>query len=216
MMVLGLTGSIGMGKSTVAAWARGMGIPVFDADAAVHALLGPQGKAVAAVNAAFPGVVETGAVNRGRLGAAVFGHPEKLAKLESILHPLVRQAQNRFLHRCRIRHAALVALDVPLLLEKDGWRACRRIAVVTAPPFVQAQRVLARPGATAERLDAIRAAQMPEWAKRHLADFVIPTGLGKPVALRALKRAVRLCRKTTGAAACAKSYWIRKPRGWTP
>ncbi len=213
MKVLGLTGSIGMGKSTTAALFRRYRIPVFDADAAVHGLLAKGGRAVATIDRRFPGTVIDGRVDRARLGALVFGNPERLAALEAILHPMVRDLQNAFLARCRRRRIPWAVLDVPLLLEKTGWRACDRIAVVTAPAFLQAQRVLARPGQSAERLAQIRKAQMGDRAKRRAADFLIPTGRGVAPALRDVRRTIRLMATVKGKKRCAKLYWIRKPPG---
>ncbi|MDO8607576.1 MAG: dephospho-CoA kinase [Phaeospirillum sp.] len=192
MKILGLTGSIGMGKTTAAAMLRRLGVPVHDADATVHGLFAPGGVAVAAVDAAFPGVVQNGAVDRTRLGAIVFGDALALKRLEAIVHPLVRRAERQFLARYRRRRAPLVVLDVPLLFETGGERRCDKIAVVSCAAFLQAQRVLARPGMTMARLAAIRAKQTPDAEKRRRADFVIPTGMGKPLALRRLKAAVRV------------------------
>ncbi|CAA7621934.1 dephospho-CoA kinase [Magnetospirillum sp. UT-4] len=198
MRVLGLTGSIGMGKSWAAAELRRMRIPVHDSDAVVHALLGPGGAAVAPVAAAFPGSVRDGAVDRAALGRLVFGDAAALRRLEAIVHPLVRAAEAAFRRRQRRRRARLVALDVPLLFETGGERRCHRVAVVSCPAFLQAERVLKRPGMTMERLRAIRAKQMPDAEKRRRADFVVATGLGRAFALRALKRAVRLTRDSAG------------------
>lgn len=176
MIVLGLTGSIAMGKSTAARMLADLGIPVHDADATVHALLGPGGAAVPAVGQAFPGVVENGAVSRPRLGARVFDNPPALRRLERILHPLVRAEERRFLRYHRRRRAPLVVLNVPLLLENPkARRRCDHIAVVSAPTFLQRRRALARPGMTRQRLNHILRHQMPDPAKRHLADTVIPT-----------------------------------------
>lgn len=196
MKILGLTGSIGMGKSTAATMLRRLGVPVHDADATVHRLLGPGGAAVAAIAAAFPGVVEAGAVNRQELGRRVFGQPAELRRLEAILHPLVRQAETRFLKRQRRRGARLVVLDIPLLFETGGQHRCDAVAVVTAPAFLQEQRVLRRPGMNAARLAAIRAQQMPDGEKRRRADFVLPTGAGKLPVLRRFKRIVTMLRDT--------------------
>lgn len=190
MIILGLTGSIGMGKSTAAAMLRRLGVPVHDADATVHALFAPGGKAVAKVGAAFPGVVKDGAVDRAALGARVFGDDSALKRLEAIVHPLVRAAERDFLARQRRRRAALVVLDIPLLFETGGETRCDLVAVVSAPAFLQAARVLARPGMTRQRLDSVLAKQMPDWQKRKRADVVIPTGLGKGPAFQALKRLV--------------------------
>jgi dephospho-CoA kinase len=195
MNILGLTGSIGMGKSTAAAMLRRLGLPVHDADATVHTLFAPGGAAVAAVAAAFPGTVRDGAVDRAALGAVVFGDGAALKRLEAIVHPLVRRAEREFLARQRRRHARLVVLDVPLLFESGGGRRCDKVVVVSCPAFLQAQRVLARPGMSAERLAAIRAKQMPDSEKRKRADFVIPTGMGKPPALRRLKAIIRMMRE---------------------
>ena len=210
MKILGLTGSIGMGKSTVARMAKRQGIPIFDADRAVHRALARGGKGVAAVTALFPETFDNGAINRAALGRAVFGDVDKLHRLESILHPIVRQDRNRFLADQRRRRQHLVILDVPLLLERDGWKICDRVMVVAAPLFIQAARVLRRPGMDINRLQSIRLAQMSEPRKKALADFLIPSGMGKGPALRALRRAVTLTLVSKGKARCAKSYWIRK------
>ena len=198
MKILGLTGSIGMGKTTAAAMLRRLGLPVHDADTTVHGLFVQGGKAVAAVDAAFPGVVVGGAVDRARLGAVVFGDPAALKRLEAIVHPLVRAAERAFLARHRRRGTRLVVLDIPLLFETGGRQRCDKVAVVSCAGFLQAQRVLARPGMTLARLEAIRAKQMPDTQKRRLADFVIPTGMGKPLALRRLKAVVRVMLTSPG------------------
>ena len=177
MIVLGLTGSIGMGKSTVAAMFRRLKVPVFDADAAVHALQAPGGAALPAIAQRFPGTVAGDVLDRGRLGAIVFGAPDRLIELEAIIHPLVAVAQRRFRHRCRFR--PLVVLDVPLLFERGGATACDLVAVVSAPIAVQRARVLARPGMTPGRFDAILGKQWPDAEKRRKADIVIPTGGSK-------------------------------------
>lgn len=194
MKILGLTGSIGMGKSTAAAMLRRMGIPVHDADAVVHNLLGRNGAAVEAIEATFPGVVRGQAVDRQELGRRVFGDLPALRRLEAILHPLVRRAETGFLRRHHRRRTQLVALDIPLLFETKGQRRCDRVAVVTCPAFLQAQRVLRRPGMNAAKLASIRAKQMPDSKKRRFADFLIPTGLGRGPALRGLKAAVTVLR----------------------
>ncbi len=183
MIVLGLTGSIGMGKSEAAKAFRRLGVPVFDADAEVHGLLGPGGRAVAAVEAAFPGVVAQGAVDRPALGGRVFADRAQLDRLEAILHPLVRLAQHRFMSRARAAAAKLVVNDVPLLYETGGERRCDYVAVVSAPACVQRQRVLARPDMSEEKFAAILALQTPDREKRRRADFVIPSGAGKRVSL---------------------------------
>jgi len=191
--ILGLTGSIGMGKSTAAAMFRHDGIAVHDADAVVHDLLGRGGAAVPAVAQAFPEAVRDGAVDRKALGALVFGKPEALRRLEAILHPLVRRRMRRFLQQAGRRGDRLVVLDIPLLFETGGERFCDAVAVVSAPQLLQRQRVLARPGMTEKKFAAILAAQMPDREKRRRADQVVPTGLGRRparLALRALRRRV--------------------------
>jgi dephospho-CoA kinase len=178
MFLLGLTGSIGMGKSTASAGFRCFGIRVFDSDAAVHALLAPGGAAVGAVDAAFPGCLDSaGGIERAALGRHVFDDPARLARLEAILHPLVRTAQRRFLARCCAAGRRLVVLDVPLLYETGGERLVDAVAVVSARAIVQAQRVLKRPGMSVERLAAVLRRQLPDAVKRRRADFLIRTDL---------------------------------------
>lgn len=175
--VLGLTGSIGMGKSATAAMFSARGVPVHDADAAVHDLYGPGGAAARAIGAAFPGTLAPDdSVDRVKLRAAVLGQPEKLAALEALVHPLVRAVADAFL--ARHADAALALLDVPLLYETGGEARCDAVLVVTAPADVQRARVLARPGMTEAAFDAIRAKQMPDAEKRARADHVIDTSLG--------------------------------------
>ena len=198
MKILGLTGSIGMGKSTAAAMFRRLGVPVHDADATVHRLLGPNGMAVPLIAAAFPGAVREGKVDRAALGQMVFGKPPELKRLEAILHPLVRRAETDFLQRHCRRRAGLVVLDIPLLFETGGQRRCDKVIVVTCPAFLQAQRVLRRPGMTVERLKLIRAKQMSDSQKRKRADFIVPTGTGRLPALRRLRRIVTLMRAEPG------------------
>jgi dephospho-CoA kinase len=191
MIVIGLTGSIGMGKSTATTTFRRIGIPVFDADAAVHRLQARGGRAVAPVGAAFPGSVRDGAVDREALRRAVLTDPTALKRLERIVHPLVRDAERRFLARARREGRRLVVLDVPLLLETGGEKRVDRVVVVSAPAAVQAVRVLRRPGMTAERLASIRARQMADAEKRRRADHVIRTGLSRRFAQAAIVRLVR-------------------------
>ncbi|HEY8383924.1 MAG TPA: dephospho-CoA kinase [Microvirga sp.] len=174
--VLGLTGSIGMGKSATAACFRRLGAPVHDADAAVHALYG--GAAAPLIEAAFPGTVVDGVVDRQRLGAAVLGDPERLRALEAIVHPLVRAEKEGFLQRAVKAGAPVAVLDVPLLFETCGDRACDAVCVVTAPATVQRERVLARPGMTEDKLAAILAKQMPDAQKRGQAHFLVDTSRG--------------------------------------
>lgn len=191
MRILGLTGSIGMGKSTAAEMLRSLGLPVHDADAVVHALLAKGGKAVAAVGKAFPGVVSDGAVDRKALGAKVFGNRTELKRLESILHPLVRKAEREFLAQCRQERHDVVVLDIPLLYETGGEKRCDGVVVVTAPQFLQTQRVLKRPGMTLDRFRQVLKSQMPDAEKRRRADWVVDTGLGRRPTLAALARVVR-------------------------
>lgn len=200
--VLGLTGSIGMGKSATAAMFRARGIPVHDADRAVHALY--RGAAAAPIEAAFPGTVMDGVVDRPALGARVLGRPEELARLERIVHPLVRAEEEAFLSAALRARAALAVLDVPLLLEVGAERRCDAVAVVTAPAPVQKARVLARPGMSAERLDAILALQIPDAAKRTRAHFLVDTGAGFPHAERQVSDILRALAGRPGRVLCAR------------
>lgn len=192
MIVLGLTGSIGMGKSTAAAMFRRLGVAVHDADATVHRLLGRGGAAVPRVAAAFPGTAGTDGIDRAALGRRVFGDAAALRRLEKILHPLVREDADRFLRRMAARRARLAVLDIPLLFESGGESRCDAVVVVSAPAFLQRARVLARPGMSEARLAAILAKQMPDGEKRLRADFVVPTGLGRRLTLRRLAEIVRV------------------------
>jgi dephospho-CoA kinase len=205
MIVLGLTGSIGMGKSTAAAMLRRLGVPVHDADAAVHRLLGPRGAAIAAVEAAFPGVSGPSGVDRRKLGAIVFPDATALRRLEAILHPLVRQDERRFLAHMARRRAPLVVLDIPLLFESGAERRCDAVIVVTAPPFLQRARVLRRPGMSEARFRAVIAKQMPDAEKRRRADFVVDTAQGKLATLRMLASIIRRMREKVArrAGACS-------------
>ena len=208
---IGLTGSIGMGKSTVAAMFAQLGVPVFDADAAVHALQGPGGRLVPLIAAAFGDVVVEGSLDRARLRAAVLGDPAALTLIEDLVHPAVAEEREAFLRR----HAAcpLVLLDIPLLFETHGERGVDAVVVVSAPRLVQRRRVLARAGMTDARLHAILRRQMPNRKKRRRASFVIGTGGTKRatrVQVRWLvaclrRHGVRYCRR------CARSSSIPKP-----
>jgi dephospho-CoA kinase len=194
MRVIGLTGSIGMGKSTAAAALRRLGIPVHDADAVVHRLLRSDRETIAAVEAEFPGVTGPGGVDRPALGAKVFNDPAALRRLEALIHPRVRRSEIAFLHRARAAHRSIAVLDIPLLFETGGEARCDATMVVAAPRFLQEQRVLARPGMTRERLAAIRQRQSSDEEKLRRADMVIPTGLDRRTALRILKRALAVVR----------------------
>lgn len=200
MFVLGLTGSIGMGKSEAARAFRRLGVPVYDADAAVHRLMRKGGGAVAAIAAAFPGAVKDGAVDRAALGGLVFGKPAALRRLERIVHPLVGAQQRRFLASMAARRQALVVLDVPLLFETNGERRTDAAVVISAPAFVQRARVLRRSNMTPGKLARIQGQQMPDSLKRQRADFVVRSGLGKRQSLAAVRRIVRLLRGRSGRA----------------
>ena len=178
MKVIGLTGSIGMGKSTTAAMFREAGLPVYDADAEVHASYDIGGSAVEPVGAAFPGVVKAGRVDREALRNAVLGNPEALKRLNGIVHPLLGASRVRFFDAAKAAGTDLVVLDIPLLFETGGERNVEAVIVVTAPADVQRTRVLAREGMTPERLDAILAQQVPDAEKRARADYVVDTGKG--------------------------------------
>jgi len=191
VIVIGLTGSIGMGKTTAARVLSSLGAPVCDSDAVVHRLTARGGAAVGAVSAAFPGVVENGAVDRRALGRQVFGDPISLARLEAILHPLVERAQERFVRLAARRRVRVAVLDIPLLFETGADRRVDTTIVVSAPVRVQRARVLARRGMTPAKLDGILARQMPDAEKRRRADRVIQTGLGRGFARRALTRLFR-------------------------
>jgi len=187
MFVLGLTGSVGMGKSTAAGFFAEEGVPVHDADAAVHRLYA--GEAAALIEAAFPGTTVDGAVDRTRLAQRVLGDPAALKRLEAIVHPLVQASERRFLAEAEARGEKVVLLDIPLLFETGGDERVDAVVVVSAPVEVQRARVLERPGMTAEKLDAILAQQMPDAEKRRQADFVVDTSRSFDAA-RAQVRAV--------------------------
>lgn len=182
MIILGLTGSIGMGKTTTAKMFAEEGIPVHDSDAAVHRLY--DGEAAAEVEALFPGTVVDGRVDRARLAEKVVGDREALQRLEALIHPLVRRDADRFVAEQRAKGAPLAVLDIPLLFETGGMDRIDRILVVSAPESVQRERVLARPGMTEDKLSAILARQVPDAEKRRRADFVIDTSRGMEAARR--------------------------------
>lgn len=193
MIVVGLTGSIGMGKSVATSMFRGMGIPVHCSDEAVHALLGPHGGAVDAVADAFPGVrnARDNSIDRQALGALIFGDDDNRKKLETIIHPLVVASQQRFIAEQSKRRQPLVVLDIPLLYETGADARVDKVIVVSAPPFIQRQRVLARPGMSKEKFEAIRARQMPDAEKRRRADYVVQTGIGRAYTKNALTRIIK-------------------------
>lgn len=181
-VILALTGSIGMGKSETSRMFRALGVPVYDADAAVHGLYDVGGKAVGPIGEAFPGVVRDGAVDRAQLSRHLAGDPTAWKRLEAIIHPLVGEVQRDFLVGEMEKRTPLVVMDVPLLFETNGHHRADYVAVVSAPEHVQRARVLARPGMTAEKLDEILARQLHDSEKRRRADFVIPTDQGLEIA----------------------------------
>ena len=196
MLILGLTGSIGMGKSAAARMFADEGVPVHDADAVVHALY--RGAAVAPVESAFPGVTVAGVIDRERLGARVLGDPAALRTLEAIVHPLVRAERDAFLQQARDRGESVVVLDIPLLFETGADHDVDRVVVVSAPETVQKARVLARPGMTEERFSAILAKQVPDAEKRRRSDVVVDTGSGFEVARAQVKAIVTDARARAG------------------
>ncbi len=179
-----------MGKSTAAGMFRQLGIPVYDADSAVHALLAKGGAAVAPVGRAFPGVVSDGAVDRKQLGARVFGDATALRCLERVLHPLVTEKREAFLAIAARQKRPLVVLDIPLLFEVKAEQICDVVVVVTAPRFLQLERLMRRPGMDRARVEAIIARQMPDAEKRKRADFIVHSGLGRGPAFAEIRRCV--------------------------
>jgi dephospho-CoA kinase len=196
MIVLGLTGSVGMGKSATAKMFADEGAPVFDADAAVHRLY--EGEAVPLIAMAFPGTVSAGRVDRERLSQAVVGNSEAFARLEAIIHPLVRKTREKFLAAAKAKGAEVSVLDIPLLFETGGEREVDKIVVVSAPHVVQKERVLARPGMTEAKFSAIVAKQMPDSEKRKRADFVIDTSRGFEAAREEVRAILRALSDTEG------------------
>jgi len=195
MRVIGLTGGIGMGKSTAAAAFRRAGIPVFDADQEVHRLQARGGAAVAPIAAAFPGVIRDGAVDRARLREVVTSDFAALKRLEAIVHPLVREGERRFLARAHRKGHKLVVLDIPLLFETGGDRRVDEVVVVSAPADVQRARVRLRRGVTDAQAHALIARQMPDAEKRRRADIVVRTGLSRHHAQRRLRGLIREMRR---------------------
>jgi len=198
MVILGLTGSIGMGKTVAAATFRRLGVPVHDADAAVHDLMAPAGAAFAAIAERFPDAVVNGLIDRRRLGDRVFGDANSLKALEAILHPLVRQREQVFLRRASGNRAPLVVLDIPLLLETGGDSRVDAIVVVSAPAFVQRHRVLARPGMSEGKFRDILAKQVPDRVKRRRADFIVKSGNGRLESLRTIRKIIAETRTWEG------------------
>ncbi len=197
-MILGLTGSIGMGKSTAADSFRRLGVPVHDADKTVHELLAKDGEAAPRIKDLFPEAVKKGTLDRELIARKVFGDAEALARIEEILHPIVRRREQAFLGRAARQGRSLVVLDIPLLFETGGEVRCDAVVTVSAPKFIQQQRVLKRPGMTQERFDTILGRQIPDAEKRRRADFVVLTGLGRDFSLRQILNLVRITSRWRG------------------
>ncbi len=195
MIVIGLTGSIGMGKTTTAQQFSRLGIPVLDSDLIVHLLMRHDKTAIGEIGKHFPAAIQNKAVDRAILSREVFGKPEQLAILERILHPRVRAAQDQFIRQHTRRRTRAVILDIPLLFETKGERRCDLVVVASAPAFLQAQRVMKRDGMTTEKLTRILKRQMPDAEKRKHADHVVRTGLGKRESLKQVARIIRRLRQ---------------------
>ena len=198
MMILGLTGSIGMGKSAAADNFRRLGVPVHDADKAIHELLAKNGEAAPRIKDLFPDAVKKGILDRELIAKKVFGDAQALARIEEILHPMVRRREQTFLGRVARRGRPLVVLDIPLLFETGGEVRCDAVVTVSAPKFIQQQRVLKRQGMTRERFESILERQMPDAEKRRRADFVVLTGLGRDFSLRQILNLVRITSRWRG------------------
>jgi len=205
MLIIGLTGSIGMGKSTVAKRFVANGVPVCDADAEVHKLYAAGGAAVGPIEAAFPGVTGADGVERPKLAAALLKDPSGFKRLEAIVHPLVFEAERAFLRAEAARGSDMAVLEIPLLLEGDGAQRVDVVIVVSAPAHVQRQRVLDRPGMTAEKFEQILARQVPDAEKRARADFVVDTGAPLAETLAQVDRVIASLRGRTGTAYAA--HW---------
>jgi len=201
IVIAGLTGSIGMGKSNAALALRQLGVPVHDADAAVHRLLAPGGRAVKKVAAIFPEALNGNFIDRKILGDRVFGDTAALRRLEAIIHPLVRQSSRDFVAAAARRREPLVVLDIPLLYETGGEKSVDVVIVISAPPQIQRQRVMARPGMTIEKFRSILARQVPDGTKRRRADYVVRSGGHRGETFRQLKRIVRRLKFAHGRAA---------------
>lgn len=195
MMIVGLTGSIGMGKSATAKMFEDAGIPVFDSDAAVHKLQVKNGAAIQPINEAFPGVVFDGELDRVKLGAIIFEDTDKKKQLEAIIHPMVSEERIKFFEKAEQEGAELVVLDVPLLFETSGDKACHKVVVVSAPAEVQRERVLARPNMTLEKFEHILQQQMPDAEKREGADYIVETDKGLEYAENQVAQIIRDIKK---------------------
>jgi dephospho-CoA kinase len=198
MIILGLTGSIGMGKSVAADNFRRLGIAVHDADQAVHDMMDEDGEATGIIGEMFPAAVRRGAIDRQRIAQEVFNDAKALARIEKVLHPLVRRREKMFLRQSARLGRGIVILDVPLLFETGGEKRCDGVIAVSAPSFVQRQRVLGRPGMTPERLKSILARQVPDAEKRKRSDFVVLTGLGRDFSLLQIRKIVRVTHQWQG------------------
>lgn len=190
-MIIGLTGSIGMGKSETAKMFARLGVPVFDADATVRQLQAPGGRALGPIEDAFPGVVKDGGLDRDALGRVVFADPAAKKKLEAIMHPMVAEERIDFFNKAEDEGCKLVVLDIPLLFETGGDKACDKVVVVSAPPEIQRERVLARPGMTAEKFEQILKSQVPDDDKRARADYVVESNFGLDHAFKQVEAIVR-------------------------
>ena len=196
MIILGLTGSLGMGKTTTATMFAEEGVPVHDADAAVHGLY--EGEAVPLIEAAFPGTTAAGKVDRAKLSARVVGDDAAIKKLETIVHPLVRQAEERFLAEAERKGAKVAVLDIPLLYETGGEKRCDAVVVVSAPVGTQRARVLERPGMTEQKFQALVAKQLPDAEKRARADFIVDSGQGLEAARTQVREILAAVAKMPG------------------
>lgn len=207
MLLIGLTGSIGMGKSETAKMFKRLGLPVYDADAAVHKLYAKGGAAVAPIEEAFPGVVKEGAIDREELARRVLGKREELRRLEKIIHPLVGLSQLEFLVKAEEGGAKMVVLDIPLIFETGGEERVDVVVVVSAPAEMQRERVLARPGMSAEKFEAILAKQVPDSQKRERSDFIVDSSKGLDHAFKDVEHIVAALEGRTG-----KIWKTRKPK----
>ncbi len=198
MIILGLTGSIGMGKSTIAGNFKRLGIPVHDADKTVHDLLKPDGAAFPPIKKMFPEAVKKGVLDRAAIAARVFGDEDSLDRIEQVLHPLVRVEERKFLGWCAREGKRQVVLDIPLLFETGSENRCDVVITASPPAFIQEPRVLKRHGMTRKRMASILARQMPDAEKRHRSDFVVLTGLGRDFGLLQIQNIVRLTRNWRG------------------
>jgi dephospho-CoA kinase len=214
MIVVGLTGSIGMGKSNAARVLRYLGVPVYDADAEVHKLYAKGGAAVAPIARAFPLAVREGAVDRAKLSELLRADPGAVARLEKIVHPLVRRIQERFLRNLRLRRVPVAVLDIPLLFETGGDKRCDAVIVVSAPAYLQRQRVLRRPGMNDAKLDLLLGRQMPDAEKRRRADFVIHTNRGYRETLLALRNILQQLRSRGTGGKVHRRRGASRRTGW--